>query len=301
MSQSLNLSVYVRAMRLPFIVASILPFITGSFIKGALFSPVRFLFGLLAVIATHIAANLLNDYADSRSGADWHDKKFYVFFGGSKLIQEGILPERFYRTTAVVFFLFGSFCISCLAFLLRDLAIIGYYLAIVCAGVCYSCGPLRFSYRRVGEIAIFLLFGPALVMGGEYIQTVRFPTLEGALISLPFGFFTAAILYSNELPDYETDTKARKYTWVSLIGPRRAFILYAALQILGYCSIIAGVALGFLHPIALVALVFAMHSLKAAVILKQYPTDKIRLMQSSQLTILVQALVGLVLIAGVLL
>jgi len=98
----------IRAFRLPFLSASILPFIFGSLIKRGNFNLVGFLLGLVAASTTHLSANLLNDYADAKSGVDWRDRNFYKFFGGSKLIQEKVLSESFYLCAAVIFALLAG-------------------------------------------------------------------------------------------------------------------------------------------------------------------------------------------------
>ena len=89
----------------------------------------------------------------------------------------------------------------------------------------------------MGEIIVFFLFGPALVMGGYFIQTQIFPDMRAFMLSLPFGFFTTAILYSNEIPDFQEDIKVGKLTWVSIVGQRRGFILYYGLMFLGFLSV----------------------------------------------------------------
>mgnify|MGYP001163231979 CR=1 FL=1 len=76
----------VRALRVPFLSASVLPFVFGAAIERHGFHPWGFLLGLGACVSTHLSSNLINDYADSKSGADWQDRKFYQFFGGSQLI-----------------------------------------------------------------------------------------------------------------------------------------------------------------------------------------------------------------------
>ena len=91
----LPLGIFVRALRLPFITASIFPFIAGSLLSLPHFDVLRFITGLVCAASAHLSANLINDWADSRSGADNKDKHFYGFFGGSKLIQENILTEKF--------------------------------------------------------------------------------------------------------------------------------------------------------------------------------------------------------------
>ena len=73
-----------RALRLPFTNASILPYIFGSLIVKERFNFLTFCLGLAAAVGMHLSSNLMNDYADSKSSADWQDKKFYGFFEGVK-------------------------------------------------------------------------------------------------------------------------------------------------------------------------------------------------------------------------
>ena len=291
----------IRALRLPFITASVFPFLFGSLIERTNFSFTSFVLGLLSVIFTHLGANLINDYADSKSGVDWHDRKFYRFFGGSKLIQQGILPERFYLGASFVCFSLASFSIIALTLILKNVATIVYFMVIVGLGVCYSHRPFRFSYHRLGEFIIFLLFGPAPVMGAYFIQTQAFPTLKSFLVSLPFGFFTTAILFSNEVPDYIEDSKGKKYTWVHIVGQERAFLVYYLLVFLGFLSIALNIAFRYLGFIAIISFIFILPALRAGAILKTYPHDKIRLIESSQITIALQALVSIVLLIDILL
>ena len=294
--RKIGIADYVRALRLPFSAASILPFIAGSFLARGAFRVLPFALGLIATLCTHLAANLLNDYADSKSGADWQDKAFYGFFGGSKLIQEQALSERFYLLFSAACFATAFVCVVMLALFLKTWVVIGYYAVIVFLGFSYSHKPLQLSYRRLGEAVIFLLFGCAPFMGAYFIQTSRFPALESFVVSLPFGFFATAILFANEVPDFATDAKAGKVTWVSFTGAQRGHILYRALAASGYFSVALAVALGYLSWVSLCSLVFVMLSLRAADTLKTFPRDKLKLVESSKLTIAVQALVSFVII-----
>ncbi len=257
--------------------------------------------GLVAALSTHLSANLINDYADSQSGADWQDKKFYKFFGGSKLIQEGVLRERFYLKCAVLLAAMSGVCILLLAFLMQSLSILGYYVLILFLGISYTAKPLRLSYRRLGELVIFLLFGPALVMGGFFIQTKIFPTLQGFILSLPFGFLTAAILYANEIPDFLDDRRVAKYTWVGFLGREKGYLLYYFLQAGAFISVIAGFCLGYLTSLSLLCLLLLPLVFKAAAILKNNFADKDALVKSSQLTIALHSLVSIILILDLLL
>ncbi|MFH1457981.1 MAG: prenyltransferase [Candidatus Omnitrophota bacterium] len=288
----------VRALRLPFLSASLLPFVFGSLIDRHNFNVWGFVLGLSAAVSTHLSANLINDYADSKSGADWQDRKFYQFFGGSKLIQEKVFSERFYFKLAVCFAVLSAASVLLLALVLKTLSVIGVYLAIIFLSWSYSVGVLRFSYRRIGEVFIFLLFGPCLVMGGYFIQTGIFPDGKSFILSLPLGLLTTAILFSNEVPDFTDDKKAGKLTWVSLSGARHAYRLYFLLVFSAFLTIALNVFLRYVQPIALLSFIFIIPALKAMRILKMFYAQKEKLIESSKLTIALQTMTGIVLIGS---
>ncbi len=289
-----------RALRLPFVTVSVLPFLFGSLLARPCFNIGNFFYGLAAVVFTHLSANLANDYADSLSGADWKDRHFYKFFGGSKLIQEGVLTEKFYLYLAVAFFSAAWIFILFLAKTINSSLIIVFYSMILLFSWAYSAKPLQLSYRKMGELVIFVLFGPVLVMGGYFIQTQIFPTREGFLLSLPFGFLTTAILYSNEVPDFTTDKASGKLNWVSLIGQNKAFVIYLVLEIAAFFSIGMNLILGLLSPFAWLSFLFVPVVFYCAGILRYEFKDKLKLMGSSGLTIALQAVISIILIGAVL-
>jgi len=291
----------VRALRLPFITASVLPFIFGSLLAGRNFHLLSFILGLSAVAATHLSANLINDYADSKSGVDWRDMSFYGFFGGSKLIQEGVFSEKFYRKLALIFAFSSAVAVVALSVMLDSLAVIGFYALILFLGWSYSVKPLQLAYRGVGEVIIFILFGPVLVMGGYFIQTKIFPSPQGFLLSLPFGFFTTAILFANEIPDFTQDKKSGKINWVNLLGQRRSFLIYYLLVFLGFGAILSAICRGYLGIIAILSFFFILPAIKAARILRRHYADKEKMVASSKINIAIQTWVSIFLILDLIL
>ncbi|MFH2138769.1 MAG: prenyltransferase [Candidatus Omnitrophota bacterium] len=287
---------WIRALRLPFITASILPFIAGTFLFNARIDFLKFSVGLAAVMATHLGANLINDYADSRSGCDWQDMKFYGFFGGSKLIQEKVLSEKSYLKASIGVFALALLSVFLLIVLLKSASVVGFYMIILFLGVSYSHGPLRFSYRYLGEPVIFTLFGPALVMGGYFIQSHIFPSMSAFVLSVPFGLLTAAILFCNEVPDYQEDLKAKKFTWVKLTGAEYAYVLYYILVFTGMILVLINIQRGVLSLICLGVLVCIPLVVKAGTILKKDYNNKDKLVEASKLTILSQTVTGVLIV-----
>ncbi len=290
----------IRALRLPFISASILPFIFGSLIVRKNFNPAAFTLGLLSVIFTHLSANLINDYFDSKSCVDWKERNFYVFFGGSKLIQEGVLGESFYLKAALSCAGVSLFCVLLLALILKSYLVIIIYLLIIILSWQYTALPLSFSYNYLGELFLFFLFGPAPVMGGYFIQTGIFPDLKSFILSLPLGFFTTAILFANEVPDFSGDKKSGKNNLIGLCGVERAFLFYYILISLGLLSVFTGVTLGYLNIIAVFSILIIFPAIRARDILKKDYSDKVALLRSSKLTINIQVLAALILILSLL-
>jgi 1,4-dihydroxy-2-naphthoate polyprenyltransferase len=290
----------IRALRLPFVTASAFPFIFGSFIVGQRIDPVKFSLGLIAVVFAHLSANLINDYADSRSRVDWQDKQFFGFFGGSKLIQEGVFSEQFYLKLTFLCGCISACAVAALAIISKSAFIIPLFVIILFLSWSYSAQPLRFSYRGLGEVGIFILFGPVAVMAGYFLQTGIFPDFKSFFLSLPFGFLTTAILYANEIPDLREDRKAGKRTWAGIVGQGRAYMLYCILMGLAFLSVALNVMAGYLTPAAFLSFPVILIAARAARILKRYPGDKIKLVESSKLTIRVHAITSAILIMVVL-
>ncbi|MCM8812640.1 MAG: prenyltransferase [Candidatus Omnitrophica bacterium] len=288
------------ALRLPFISASIAPFIFGACLARSGVFHSRFFLGLLAAVAVHLGANLINDYADSRSGADWQDQRFFGFFGGSKLIQHGILSEQDYLRLSCGCFAVAALAVSRLAVLMGSVLPLALAAGIALLAWSYSQPPLQLVYRCLGEPVIFLLFGPALVMGGFYVQTGLFPAADIFFLSVPVGLLVTAILFANEIPDFPEDIAAGKRTWVSLTGQRRAYILYYLLCLAAFAAIGVAVARSLLPPPALMSGIGIFFVLRAGRILRQSYQDKARCVRSAQDTIALFMVVVLILTGVVL-
>mgnify|MGYP000995009968 CR=1 FL=1 len=92
------MGLYFKAVRGPFVSASLLPVLYGTALArwyGLPISPLRLVFNLLGVVALHFGANAANDYFDYVSGAD-PDRPVKPFSGGSQLLQRGLLQPRHY-------------------------------------------------------------------------------------------------------------------------------------------------------------------------------------------------------------
>lgn len=293
---SRTLSNVVRALRLPFLPVSVLPFIFGLLLVHGEFSHLRFLLGLVVVAATHLSATVINDYGDSVSGADWQDTAYYGLFGGSKLIQQGVFPARLYLMVAAGLAVTAIAAAAALAALTKNFLCIALYGAVLVMAWGYTLRPLRLSHRGLGEIAVFLAYGPAPVIAGYFVAAADFPPPLVLLLSLPFGFFTAGVLLANEVPDAPGDAAAGKRTLVVRAGATNGYVLYAATTAGGLAAVLAGVLAGRLSALSLLTLAAVVPALCAVLILRRSSGEKAKLIASSRLAIAAQAIVSAVLI-----
>ncbi|MBF0544480.1 MAG: prenyltransferase [Candidatus Riflebacteria bacterium] len=295
----IKLDEFLRALRLPFVTACLFPYFFGVLRSGHSVNWFLLTLGAIVVGGTHLSANLINDVADAKSGADNFDKRFFGFFGGSKLIQEGRLSVNWYFLAAIAMALCAGFALLLITLKLGRWETPILFAVVIGLAWQYSCKPLAFAYRGLGEFVVFGLFGPAALAGGVFFSGAGYPTLEQWLLSCIFGFLTAGILIANEVPDAPDDLHAGKRNLVVRIGRDKGWLLFAAVETLAWVTIVVSWYFGYLGTKTTLAsfLGFPL-AFKATSILRQKYEQKEELVISSKLGIATQGVVSVILILG---
>jgi 1,4-dihydroxy-2-naphthoate octaprenyltransferase len=233
----MGLSVYLRALRLPFLTGSLFPVFAAAALAYFLEHTWNLrLFGLtvLGVAGLHLGANLLNDYYDA-FGSDPLNLNVTPFSGGSRVIQNRELSPATVRAMAYLLLALGVGCGLILVYLGRSwVAFIG--LLGLGAAFFYSASPVQLMSGGLGEFFIFLAFGPLLSWGAYYVQTGKL-SLVGAAVGLPLAFLITAIIWINEFPDLEADMAAAKRHLVARLGLNSSRFVYAALMLAPFVSL----------------------------------------------------------------
>jgi len=290
------------AMRPKFFTASILPVIVGTALGAVAIGGVNWVLALLAIVATvlvHAAANVLNDVGDDISGADAPNTgRIYPYTGGSRFIQAGILTRaqmnRLGLSLLAVAFVLGLGLAA-----IAGPMVIWLGLAGIAIGVLYSLPRIYLSGKGLGELAVFIAFGPLPVCGAAWLQDGVWD-LGRLLISLPVGMWTAAILLINEVPDLDSDAAAGKRTLVVRFGVDGTRITYIVMSATGLAGALAAVAVGAL-PLwftAAALLLFGL-SVKAGLGIASVREHRAQLQKSIELTLAIQAIGSLALLATI--
>jgi 1,4-dihydroxy-2-naphthoate octaprenyltransferase len=93
------------------------------------------------------------------------------------------------------------------------------------AGVFYTVKPFQFKYIALGDVLIFLAFGPILVLGSYFALT---GDMNWNVIwsSFPISFLVVGILHANNTRDMKYDKQAHIKTFAGIIGIKGAKLEY---------------------------------------------------------------------------
>jgi 1,4-dihydroxy-2-naphthoate octaprenyltransferase len=220
---------WVLASRPKTLPAAISPVIVGVALAAAdgSFALWPALAALLAALLLQIGSNLANDYFDAINGADTPDR-----IGPIRVTAAGLISPAAMRV--------GMGIVFGLA------ALIGFYLiwvggwpilaigaSAILAALAYSGGPKPFGYMGLGDLFVFLFFGPVAVCGTYYLQTLSV-SRAAIIASLAMGALITAILVVNNLRDIQSDLAAGKYTLAVRLGRQGTRTEYLALMAVAY-------------------------------------------------------------------
>lgn len=285
----------LKALRAPFLSVSVLAYIYGAAAAYPVFDPVIFFSGMFGIVFMHSGANLLNDYYDALSGVDGADLTCYGFFGGSKFIQKGVFSLKQYMLFSRICFICSFLCAGVLYFTVKDVRIV--YLA--AAALLLSWGYSKsLSYAYLGELTIFLMFGPLLVLGAHFLQTGVFFDAGVFMLSIPAGLLSVGILLANEIPDYPEDKKYNKKNFITIAGPSRGALFNLAVNAAVFVILFFLIVSGELGMVSILSFGAVFPAVRAYNVQRRSFGDKTALVVSSKSVIQLHSIVLMFMIMG---
>lgn len=223
--------------------AGIFPYLLGStvaFHATGSFHFSYFLLGLIGIALALVAVQVLNENFDIALGSEGA-------FTSRK--PSPILPLRAGVASSVI-----ALAISLYLVVMRGWPLLVFIAFGAFAMVFYLGPPIRLSYRGLGELMIFLAYGPFMTLGAYYLQ-VQGVGIAPLVASLVLGFLVLALAIANEVPDYHADKVVGKRNIVVRIGRREGVTLYAAVLSISFAILALGAYLGAIPSFSL--LIFA--------------------------------------------
>jgi 1,4-dihydroxy-2-naphthoate octaprenyltransferase len=260
-----KLSAWFALSRPPFHSVGVLPFVLGSVLAWRLTGAIRWdilAWGTAGVVLVMLATYYAGEYWDQREDSISATLEPSRFAGGSRVLQEGLLP----RHTA----LWSSVAALLLSLLVALILQVGYGTGPLTLPFCilgllggffYSTRPIRWVATGVGELWIGFCYGWLPVAVGCYLQIGAIVPLVHWL-AIPIGLTIVNVILLNEYPDYPADSATGKTNLVVRLGRGRAALLYTMLSVGSWLFMLLSVhqgvpvrALWFYIPVVALSLI----------------------------------------------
>ncbi|MEU9818737.1 1,4-dihydroxy-2-naphthoate polyprenyltransferase [Pseudonocardia alni] len=217
---------------------------TGAALGVGALAPGSALLALLVAVALVIGVNFANDYSDGIRGTD-----------DDRVGPQRLVGSRAAEPATVKAAAFACFGVAAVAGLVLT-AVSGQWWLLLVGALCivgawyYTGGSRPYGYAGLGEVAVFVFFGPVAVLGTMLTQAGRVDAAAvGAAAGV--GLLTCAVLVANNLRDIPGDRVVGKRTLAVRLGDHGTRMLYLTLVLVPFV-VAAGAA--FDRPGLLVAL-----------------------------------------------
>ncbi len=294
-------SIWLQAVRAFAYPASLVPVFVGGMMALSFEGRVMWQLYPIIIICSilyHTGTNLISDYFDFKREVD----KDYTF-GGSGVLTGGLLtPKQIYAGGWVAFGIAIALGFILIAF--RGMPMFYFGLAGLVGGYLYCGDPFGYKYVALGDILVFTLMGPLMVIGSYFALTGSF-NINVFYVSIPVGCLVASILHANNTRDILHDSEAKVKTLANIIGHKASKLEYFILVLGAYASVIVMVSTKVISPWSLIVLFSLPPALKNLKTMAGSSGNKIEEIatldvQSAQLHLLFGLLLTISLVAGAL-
>ena len=226
-----------------------------------------FLLALFGLVLAHAANNMINDYFDLTGGVD--TAEYYRAQYAPHPILAGLISKGGLRNAILLVngldAVIAAYLVSVRGWPVLMFAGLGLFISVF-----YVAPPIRLKHIGLGELGVFIVWGPLMIGGTYYCAAGSVPPSVFAA-GLPYALLVTTVLIGKHLDKFEQDTERGIHTLPILLGYRVSLRLNQALMVAFYVVILGLVASGTLGAWTLLV-VFSVPRLVR--VLKLYSTPK---------------------------
>jgi len=294
MALSLMISVWLRVIRVRFLLASVIAVMTGLALNWSQNGSIDYFDAVLTfagVMALHASVDLLNDYWDFKRGIDTKTTRTKMS-GGTGVLPEGLLkPSSVYRA-GVIFLVLGSLIGS--YFVITYGILIAIILGFAIISIYFYSTKIVDS--GLGEFFVAVK-GSMIVIGTFYIQSGQV-NVESILAGIVIGTLSSLVLFIASFPDHDADKSKGRKTLVIAVGKDKARKLFWIFPLIAYGIIIIGVMLNYLPFLTLISLISFPLMIKSGIGLQKHFESINNLEPYMSLSLKFSRLTGILFIIG---
>jgi len=224
-----------------------------------------FVLVLAGLVVAHMISNLSNDYFGYKRGHDTPDSPRMRYTVHP--LASGVLEARTLVTGLAILALIGT-AITAYFIVERGWLAVAFAAAGIALMLLYDAAPIPLKSIGLGELAVFLVWGPLMIGGGHAVITGD--VSSGALYaSIPYGLGVMSILTGKHIDQMAFDAGKGNRTVPVLLGERAARALNRATLVLIYVVTAALIALGQLTPFAAIVALALPRGLRAVSVMSR--------------------------------
>ncbi len=187
-------------------------------IHDDVFDPWLLLLVTVGLILAHTGSNLVNDYWDYQHGIDTPDSP-RATYGPHPFVEKTRGMQEFLFVTALI--LAGATAIGVYLTFVAGPEVLIFALAGAFVLMFYSGGPIPLKYFGLGEIAVFIVWGPLMIGGSYYVMAEELPAWV-LLASVPYGLGVTTVLFGKHLDKLAFDQEKGIRTMPIVLGEKLA-------------------------------------------------------------------------------
>ncbi|OGO49346.1 MAG: hypothetical protein A2148_00095 [Chloroflexi bacterium RBG_16_68_14] len=218
-------------------------------VRDDAFDAPLFVLTFLGLVLAHTGSNLVNDFWDFHRGADSPDSP-RVLYGPHPFTEKAIQLRSFALITGAI--LAAATAIGVYLTVASGPGVLVFALTGAFVLLLYSGGPLPLKYFGLGEIAVFIIWGPLMVGGTYYVMAGELPA-PVVVASLPYALGVTTVLMGKHLDKLDFDRQRQIRTMPLLLGEHAARRVTQLLSLAMYGSVIGLVAWQRMPGLLLVA------------------------------------------------
>jgi 1,4-dihydroxy-2-naphthoate octaprenyltransferase len=211
---------------------------------------------LLTTFLLQVLSNFANDFGDFSHGVDNENR-----IGPKRTLQSGVITRAQMKVALILttfLTLVSGFVLLWIVFapthqFIQASIMLGLGLAAIAAAIKYTVGDNPYGYRGLGDLFVFLFFGPVGVMGTTYLLTFEVPN-NAWLLALTTGLYSAAVLNLNNLRDHENDRVSGKRTLIVMWDFNKGKLYQSSLILIATLSLLIWIIINGNSPISWLAL-----------------------------------------------
>ena len=195
----------------------------------------NFILATFAIVLAHAVNNMLNDYFDYKTGVD--DDEYARAMYAPHPILAGLTTERnlllvvaLFNVLFIAISLYFAITVSWYVLIFAGL---GLFLSIA-----YVAPPFNFKRRGLGEISVFIVWGPLMIGMTYFVTFGSAPSTWVWLATIPYAITVTTVIMGKHIDKYPADIEKGVHTLPVIIGERNGRLINQFLMILFYILIL---------------------------------------------------------------